>query len=72
MRAIEPLLRRQHTLELHKEVGRYPESQVLVLAAKDSPVPLNKSSTSLLDLRFLELGDLCSYPGSVNNCLMLT
>lgn len=72
LRAIRPLLRRQHTLEVDKEFGRYPETQVLILAAKDLLVPLDKASTLLLNLRFLELGDVCSYPGSVSNCLMLT
>lgn len=46
--------------------------RALVLTAKDSLVPLDKSSTLLLDLGFLELGDLYFYPGSVSNYLMLT
>lgn len=55
---------------MDKEFGRYPETQVLVQAAKDLLVPLDKASTLLLDVRFLELGDI--WGGSVSNCLMLT
>ena len=53
IRYLGPLLRRQHTLEVDKDFGKYPETQVLVLAAKDLLVPLDKASTLLLDLRFL-------------------
>lgn len=71
LRAEEPLLRRQHTLEVDEESGRCPETQGLILLLR-LIVPLDTSSASLLDLRFLALGDPCSYPGFVKNCLVLT
>ena len=62
MRAIRQL-RRQHILRVHKDFGRYLERWVLILAAKDSFMPLDKAPILLLDLGFSELGDLHFYPG---------
>ena len=53
------------TWKVLRDMGARPACQGFLGA-------LGQISTSLLDLGFLELGDLCSYPGSVNNCLTLT
>ena len=46
-----------------RDIGACPGCQGLAVA-------LGQISISLLDWRFLELGDACAYPGSVHNRLL--